>query len=93
MLHDDLEAVWPGGRKTPELLGAVQEKRPACEQEDPPCDSSPAKQAVVNTVDGAHAEIDQPFGFGCSLLALKVDELGVVALQDEVKVLPSLAFA
>lgn len=47
----------------------------------------------MDAVDGAHAEIDQPFGFGRSLLALKVDELGVVPLQDEVEVLPPLAFA
>lgn len=92
MLHDDLETVWPGGQNTAELREAafVQKNGPAGERE---CHNPPAKQAVVDTVDGADAEVDQPFGFGCSLLALKVDELGVVALQDEVKVLPPLAFA
>lgn len=47
----------------------------------------------MNAVDGAHAQVDQPFRFGRSLLALKVDELGVVPLQDEVQILPSFAFA
>lgn len=47
----------------------------------------------MHTVYGAHTEINKPFRFGGSLLTLKVDELGVVTLQDEVKVLPSFAFA
>lgn len=47
----------------------------------------------MHTIHRAHAQIDQPFGFGCSLFALKVDELGVGSLQDEVEVLPPLAFA
>lgn len=47
----------------------------------------------MHAVHRAHAQVDQPFGFGCSLLALEVDELGVGALQDEVEVLPPLAFA
>lgn len=47
----------------------------------------------MHAIHRAHAQIDQPFGFGCSLLTLKVDELGVGALQDEVEVLPPLAFA
>lgn len=64
-----------------------------CVRENTRCHISPAEQAVVNTIDRTHAQIDQPFGFGCSLLTLKVDELGVVPLQDEVKILPSLAFA
>lgn len=56
-------------------------------------DTSPAKQTVMHTVHGAHAQVDEPFWFGRSLLALKVDELSIVPLQDEVKVLPSFAFA
>lgn len=47
----------------------------------------------MNAIHGAHAQIDQPFRFGCSLLALKVDKLGIVPLQDEVQILPSFAFA
>lgn len=47
----------------------------------------------MHTIHGAHAQVDQPFWFGGSLLALKVDELGIITLQDEVKVLPPFAFA
>ena len=46
----------------------------------------------MHAVNRAHAEVDEPFGFSGSLLTLKVDELRVVPLQDEVKVLPPLAF-
>lgn len=54
---------------------------------------SPAKQTVVHAVHRAHAQVNQAFGFSGSLLTLKVDELGVVPLQDEVEVLPPLTFA
>lgn len=47
----------------------------------------------MHTIHRTHTQVDQPFRFGGSLLTLKVDELGVVTLQDEVKVLPSFAFA
>lgn len=47
----------------------------------------------MHTIHRAHTQIYQPFGFGCSLFTLKVDELGVVSLQNEVEVLPPFAFA
>ena len=44
----------------------------------------------MDIINGAHAEVNQPFGLSGTLLTLKVDELGVVPLQDEVEVLPPL---
>lgn len=44
----------------------------------------------MDVIHRANAEVNQSFGLSGSLLTLKVDELGVVPLQDEVKVLPAL---
>lgn len=88
VLDDNLKTVWPGADDTPDS----DTHRYTLFKQTPPPLSSPAKQTVVHAVHGAHAQVDQPFGFGRSLFALKVDELGVGSLQDEVEVLPPLAF-
>lgn len=88
VLDDNLKTVWPGADDTRDS----DTHRYTLFKQTPPPLSSPAKQTVVHAVHGAHAQVDQPFGFGRSLFALKVDELGVGSLQDEVEVLPPLAF-